>query len=192
MWSKGQHMWGGTKKHDTHEVTFSHLKGILSSMSYNNNAKKLWVHMDRSEVLSQLLTHLPVSLVSQGVQKNSVLLHPSRFSSSLITDCRAPVARLDIRYLKRSTPWWCQVFDQTAKTAFDMCLSVKTRFLTLPLSAHPHFLSFICSWHFLSLSLCLPFLCPFSLHHPILPFSLISPSCAWRPPYLYMGLAVLH
>lgn len=59
-----------------------------------------------------------------------------------------------------------------SQDSFDMCLSVKTRFLTLPPSPYPHFLSFIRSWHLHPLSPLsplppsLPFLCPLSIHPP--------------------------
>lgn len=104
-----------------------------------------------------------------------------------------------------------------SQDSFDTCLSVKTRFLTLLLSSpHPHFLSFIPSWHLLA-SLSIPvFSSPSFLTLPM-PFLPLSPppslffficpsfltllnshilslnlSCACRPPYLPMASAVLH
>lgn len=61
---------------------------------------------------------------------------------------------------------WCDSQD-----SFDMCLSVRTRFLTRPPSTRPHFLSFIRSWHLLTLSVFLLSLLS------LLPY----PSCALSP-----------
>lgn len=64
-----------------------------------------------------------------------------------------------------------------SQDSFDMCLSVKTSFLTLPLPTRPHFLSVIPSWHLLPLSLLLLSLLPY-------PPCALSPSIASSFPSL--------
>lgn len=112
-----------------------------------------------------------------------------------------PVAQTDIRYLKRSTPWWCQVFDLTAKTALICayqwkqgssllsCLpilifsvsSLPGTFSLFPFFFHPSFLT-----------LPVPFL-PLSLHPSLLSYLSLRPAwLSWTHMFFLLSQPLLH
>lgn len=180
MWSKCQHMRGGTKNK-------IHMKWHFHTWRENGQAwdaitKKVQTRTRTSPKMKKrvvLYQHYFLALdpsscilgIPESPKEHRVgLAHPL----SLIADPSGPTGHTipkKVNSVVMPSLW------SDSQDSFDMCLSVKTSFLTLPLPTRPHFLSVIPSWHLLPLSLLLLSLLPY-------PPCALSPSIASSFPSL--------